>query len=81
MRDYGEIDDKKRLIRINKKKSKKNPMHKEKGYPEVLDSIVHEVRHKKHPKEHETTIRKKTKAQIKKMSARAKGRYYSLRTI
>ena len=84
MHGYGEIDWNKKTIRINKKRSKKDPMHKRPvnkkahKYPEVLDTIVHEEMHRKHPKMHEKTVRKTTKKLMKKMSRKQKRKHYNL---
>ncbi len=84
MRSYGETDLGKKTIRINKKLSKKDPLHKRKlhknasKYPEVLDTIVHEAEHVKHPQKLEKNIRKDTKRKIKRMSKRQKQSNYSL---
>ena len=81
---YGETDLRKKTIKVNKKMSKKDPVHKRpinkhaKAYPEVLDTIVHEVKHVAHPKKLEKNIRKETKRAIKKMSTKAKQKHYSL---
>ncbi len=71
MHGYGDIDFKKKIIRVNKKRSKKA------GPGEVLDTIVHEETHRKHPKMHEKTVRKETKEAIKKMSPTQKSKQYS----
>jgi hypothetical protein len=84
MRGYGETDLGKHTIRINKKLSKKDPVHKRplnkhaKAYPEVLDTIVHERKHVEHPNMHEKTVRKLTKRHLKKMSPQQKRKNYSL---
>lgn len=84
MRSYGDTDLEKKVMRVNKKMSKKNPMHKRKlnkhasKYPEVLDSIVHETTHAKKPKMLEKNVRKHTKRIIKKMNKRQKRSYYNL---
>lgn len=65
MRDYGEIDDVKKVIRIRKKPFKTGHWKKD----EVMDTVVHEEMHKNHPKMHEKTIDKKTKKMLKKLSA------------
>ena len=75
MKDYGEIDYHRGSIRINKKKSKSyGKKHKVAG---ILDTIVHEEMHRKHPKMTERVVRKKTKKVIKKMSRRVKNKNYS----
>lgn len=72
MRLYGETDHNKKKIRINKKKAKRS------GSGELLDSIVHEELHRKHPKMRERTVQKKATRQIKKMGKRSKRKMYSL---
>jgi len=72
MRDYGDTDDAKKLIRINAKKSKKS------GRGELLDTITHEIIHAKHNKMHEKTVYKQTPKEIKKMSQQSKRRLYEL---
>ncbi len=69
---FGSTDTKKGLITINKKKSKAT------GQPgELLDSIVHETLHAKHPKMKETPVQKMTKRVIKKLSQLQKKKLYS----
>lgn len=72
MRWYGDIDDEKNIIRINKSKKKNTKLG------DILNSIVHEERHLKHPQEHEDTIRKKTLEEIKHMTRKQKQRLYAL---
>lgn len=71
MRAFGETDLKKKTIRINKKKSKKSKPG------EVIDTIVHEEMHRKHPKMKEKTVRKKTKSSVGRMSKKVKSKHYS----
>ena len=66
MRWSGDIDDKKGIIRINKSKG------------DVLDTIVHEETHRKHPKMHEKTVREETRRLISKMTPKQKSLYYNL---
>jgi hypothetical protein len=73
MHAFGDTDLDKKVIRVNKKKSKKDG-----GKGEVLDTIVHETAHAKHPKMKEKNIRKHTKRLIKKLNKRHKKSYYSL---
>ena len=73
MHAFGDTDLDKKVIRVNKKKSKKDG---ERG--EVLDTIVHEVSHAKHPKMHEKNVRKHTKRLIKKLNRKHKSSYYRL---
>ncbi len=71
MRFFGDIDYEKRKIRLNKSKKK----NKKPG--EILNTIVHEEMHRRHPSMHEKTIKKETKRQLAKMSKRQKEKYYS----
>ena len=66
MRWSGDIDDKKGIIRINKSKG------------DVLDTIVHEETHRKHPKMHEKTVREETRRLISKLTPKQKSLYYNL---
>ena len=70
MRAFGDTDTEKKLIRINKKKSKAH------GSGELLDTIVHEKMHADHPKRYERTVRKKTRIMIKRMSNKRKQKMY-----
>lgn len=75
MRNYGDIDTDKRIIRINKKASRQwSKEHRGAG---LLDSIVHEETHRKHPRMGEKAIKRKTKQQVKHMSKRQKAKSYS----
>ena len=86
MRSYGETDFQKGFIRINKSKSKKNPMKKRPvnkhahRYPDVLDTIVHERKHVASPKMLEKNVRKFAKRMVKKMGKKQKQTHYSLFT-
>jgi len=71
MRWHGDIDEDKKIIRINKSKKK----NKRKG--EIIDTIVHEETHRQHPKMHEKTVRKETKKKLKKMSIAQARKLYS----
>lgn len=71
MRDFGETDLAKGVIKINKSKKK----NKKRG--DIIDTIVHEENHVKHPKMHERNIRKKTKTDLKRMKATVKKKLYS----
>ncbi len=72
MKSYGDIDFDKKIIRVNKKKSKASGR---KG--EVLDTIVHEEMHKKYPEKGEKKIRKLTKRMISEMDENEKKNFYS----
>lgn len=84
MRYYGETDFEKKKIRVNKKKSKKNPMYKRpvnkhaSRYPDLLGTIVHEETHRKHPKMRERTVRKIERRMVKKLTKKQKRKYYNL---
>jgi len=71
MRWHGDIDEDKKIIRVNKSPSK----NKMPG--EILDTIVHEEMHRIHPQMHEKTIRTETKHKIKSMSQKEKNKLYS----
>ena len=75
MHAFGDTDLEKKVIRVNKKKSQKIG---KKNDGEVLDSIIHEVSHAKHPKMHEKTVRKHTKHLLKKLNPKQKQSYRSL---
>lgn len=73
MRWFGDTDLDKKVIRVNRKRSRKS------GRPgEVLDTIVHEVQHAKHPRMSESGVRKKTVKVIKNLTKRQKKSYYNL---
>lgn len=80
---YGETDEKKRTVKVNKSLSKKNPTHKRpitKGaskYPEVADTILHETLHEKNPKWTEKKTYKETHKRIRKLSKKGKAKLYS----
>lgn len=69
---YGETDTHDKIVRINKKAHKrmdlkrvnKNPN----GTESLVDTIVHEEMHAKHPKMHEKTVRKKAKKVVARLS-------------
>jgi hypothetical protein len=71
MRSFGEVDMKKRTVRINKAKHRGSP-------GELLDTIVHEKSHIAHPKMKEKNIRKHTARVIHKMSRQNKQKHYRL---
>lgn len=59
MKDHGEIDFNKKIIRVDPDKLTKGG---------VLDSVMHEELHRKSPKMNEKRIRKQTKKKLKTMS-------------
>lgn len=71
LRAYGEIDYGRKIIKINKKKAKKT------GTGEVIDTIVHEETHLRHPNMKEKNVKKKTARVIKRMGPKVKRRYYA----
>lgn len=81
MRDFGVTDFEKKTVTINKKlhaKAKANP--KKYGLAKkdttLLNTIVHEKLHTKHPKMTEKAVRKLTRSKIEKMSPFHKKREY-----
>lgn len=77
MKWYGETDTDKKIIKVNKRKSKNKPTHK-KRHPEVLDTIVHEETHARHPEMHEKTVRIETRNKLKRMAENNKRKFYGL---
>lgn len=67
---FGEIDYDKQLIQVNKKKNKESG--------ELLDTLVHELMHAKHPKMKEKAVRSQAASKIKKMSSGEKAKIYKL---
>jgi len=61
---FGKIDFRKGVISVNKKKG------------EVLDTIVHELTHFKHPKASEKSVQAKTRKKMRSMSKSEKSRLY-----
>ena len=72
MRWQGDTDTEKKIIRVNKEKSKKKS-----GSGGVLDTIVHEETHAKHPNMHEKTVYKKTPNIIKTLASATKKKLYA----
>lgn len=70
MKAFGSTDLKKKLIEVNKIKAKKS----QKG--ELLNTIIHEQTHAKHPMMKEKNIIKKTAKITKKMSKKQKMKVY-----
>lgn len=70
MRWYGDIDDKTKIIRVNKSKKKNK-----KG--DIINTIVHEELHRVHPKMWEKTIDKKVIRSLQGLNQRAKNKLYS----
>jgi predicted SprT family Zn-dependent metalloprotease len=80
MKSMGETDFDKHLIRINKTLHKNQKgstiMGRKLKRGELLDSIVHEEMHRKHPKMHEKTVYKLTPKTTAKMSKKSKQKMY-----
>ncbi len=80
---YGVTDDKNRVVKVNKALSKKKPLHKrpiKKGaskYPEVLNTITHEILHEKNPKMTEKDAYKKTNKLMKTMPKKQRQKMYN----
>ena len=72
MRWFGDIDDKKGIIRINKSKKK----NKKKG--DIINTIAHEEMHRVHPKMWEKTIDKKVIRALGNLSQKTKNKLYKL---
>ena len=78
---YGETDTDKKVIRVNKERHHKNVERynkNEDGSESLIDTIVHEEDHAKHPRKHEKTVYKDTKKKVDKMSNKEKQRLYKL---
>ena len=67
MKSFGETDDEKKEVKINKKKSLKAG-----GKKELIDTLYHEKYHVQHPKALEKTTYKKTAKYISKIKKHAK---------
>ncbi len=65
MKDFGSWDSEKREIKVNKRKGG------------VLDTIVHEETHRRHPRMNEKVVQRKTTATIKAMTPKTKTAHYS----
>jgi hypothetical protein len=80
---YGMTDDRKKVVKVNKRLSKNKPAHKRpitkgaKKYPEVLDTIIHELHHEAHPKATEKATYKATHKKIRKIGKKAKKKLYA----
>ena len=77
---FGDSDLKKKIIVINKKIHKKAKKKSLFGIPKkdatILNTIVHEEMHIKHPKRHEVNVRKMTQRFIKSLTSEQKKSYY-----
>jgi hypothetical protein len=73
MKPFGETDTKRRVIRVNAKKSKSTGQR-----GELLDSIVHETKHALHPRKSEESVQKMTARATARMNRKTKSKYYQL---
>jgi hypothetical protein len=86
LRAFGETDDGKKVVKINKRINRKATLKKNKivkrkkkdKYPNLADTIYHEKFHVDHPKATEKQTYKKTREAIKRMSKKEKKRLYSM---
>ncbi len=69
--NYGECDLERRIIRINRNR------HHRDGEP-LIDTIVHEIMHKRFPHLSERAIVQKTTRSVPRLSRRTKQRLYRL---
>lgn len=80
---YGETDFQHKTITVNKERHKSKGTHgngikkNKNGSASIIDTIVHEEMHSKHPKMHEKTVRRLTPRKLKVMSNKNKKRLYS----
>jgi hypothetical protein len=70
---FGVTDTKRRTIIVNKKKSKATGQR-----GEVLDSILHETLHARHPQKSERRIEKMTARSEKRIGKKQKSKLYNL---
>lgn len=73
LRAFGEIDYDRKTIRVNKKKNRKHG-----GAGELLDTIVHELAHRDHPKMKEKNVKKLAARVINRSSTKKKKKYYNM---
>lgn len=78
---FGETDDAKRTIKINKKlhavKSGGHLIKNKNGTEKLIGTITHELMHAQHPNMHERTVRKLSKKRLKTMSPKRKAKLYA----
>ena len=76
---YGESEG--NVIRINKKAHKRMDLKRVNRNPQgtesLVDTMVHEEMHVKHPKMHEKTVRKKAKMVVKRLTQKQKAKLRS----
>ncbi|MFA6422235.1 MAG: hypothetical protein WCV92_02460 [Candidatus Buchananbacteria bacterium] len=71
MKDYGEINYHRKVIRVNKHKSKKL------GRGGIIDTIIHEETHRIYPQLGEREIKRLTEIRLRKMDSGIKKMYYN----
>ena len=79
---FGEADFNKRVIRINKKKHRKNAnvkhmVRNRDGSENLAVTIQHEINHVRHPKMGERSVEKLARAMVSKMGPKQKQHLYS----
>ena len=81
MRDFGDSDDRTRVVRINVKKSKAYGKEHDNWATKggaVANSITHEILHAKHPDATENEVREHTPKILEKMDKKSKTKLYNL---
>ena len=79
---FADIDKNKKIIRVNKKahklakKSKKGRFGFSKKDSTLINSIAHELEHKKDWRASEKQVEKRAKRKVKKMSKKQKAKLY-----
>ena len=75
---YGESNVETKVVKINKKAHKKKSLERinknPNGTESLVDTMVHEEMHVRHPKMHEKTVRQKARAVVKRMGQKQKAR-------
>lgn len=77
MKWLGDTNTENKVIRINKAKHHKLAMKQTKRKAELLDTLIHEEYHAKHPGALEKTVYRKTPKIVKKLSTKQKQKLYS----
>ncbi len=78
---YGEIDEDKKLIKVDKKKHRSHALRRitpnKDGSENMLATMAHELMHKAHPDWTEKQVEAKARRMRKTLSTKAKQRIYS----
>lgn len=77
MKWMGDTNTDDKIIRINKRLHHKLVKRHEAKKAELLDTIVHEEMHAKHPKMKEKTVHRKTPKVLKKLTMAQKKKLYA----